>query len=107
MDRLGLIWFVQICHMNSLFTICRFRGSGRPESLLEQFVWTISPPTGVTEGGGFGAGTPFVVVGAPGDYVFGGEGMFYSFIYVFTTVVLLNRTCKWFKRRIFIGINRL
>lgn len=44
------------------------RGEGS-RSLLEQLVLMI--------GGGRGAvtaGAPFVLVGAPGDYVFGGEG---------------------------------
>ncbi|XP_037971817.2 E3 ubiquitin-protein ligase RNF115 isoform X2 [Plutella xylostella] len=50
----------------------RLRGTARPESLLEQLVWTIG---GGAPGGSLGgAGAPFVLVGAPGDYVFGGEG---------------------------------
>ncbi|KAG7300489.1 hypothetical protein JYU34_016121 [Plutella xylostella] len=51
----------------------RLRGTARPESLLEQLVWTIG---GGAPGGSLGgAGAPFVLVGAPGDYVFGGEGL--------------------------------
>lgn len=39
---------------------------------MEQLVWMIGgarPATGAVT-----AGAPFVLVGAPGDYVFGGEG---------------------------------
>lgn len=52
------------------------RGTGRRETLMEQLVWMIGgarPGTGAVV-----AGAPFVLVGAPGDYVFGGEGTFYT-----------------------------
>ncbi|XP_026326186.1 E3 ubiquitin-protein ligase RNF115-like [Hyposmocoma kahamanoa] len=51
----------------------RLRGAGRRETLMEQLVWMIGgarPGTGAVA-----AGAPFVLVGAPGDYVFGGEGL--------------------------------
>ncbi|KAJ0174965.1 hypothetical protein K1T71_009106 [Dendrolimus kikuchii] len=51
----------------------RIRGAGRRETLMEQLVWMIGgarPGTGAVT-----AGAPFVLVGAPGDYVFGGEGL--------------------------------
>ncbi|XP_035447145.1 E3 ubiquitin-protein ligase RNF115 isoform X2 [Spodoptera frugiperda] len=51
----------------------RLRGAGRRETLMEQLVWMIGgarPATGAVT-----AGAPFVLVGAPGDYVFGGEGL--------------------------------
>lgn len=49
-----------------------YRGAGRRETLMEQLVWMIGgarPASGAVT-----AGAPFVLVGAPGDYVFGGEG---------------------------------
>lgn len=52
------------------------RGAGRPETLLEQLVWTIGGGGGAT--GAIMGGAPFVVVGAPGDYVFGGEGQLHT-----------------------------
>lgn len=51
----------------------RHRGGGRPETLLEQLVYSISGSGPL--GAGVAAGAPFVLVGAPGDYVFGGEGL--------------------------------
>ncbi|XP_049871680.1 E3 ubiquitin-protein ligase Iruka-like isoform X2 [Pectinophora gossypiella] len=50
----------------------RLRGAGRRETLMEQLVWMIG---GARGGAGVAAGAPFVLVGAPGDYVFGGEGL--------------------------------
>ncbi|XP_063539573.1 E3 ubiquitin-protein ligase RNF126-like [Cydia strobilella] len=52
----------------------RHRGGGRPETLLEQLVYSISG-SGPLGGAAVTAGAPFVLVGAPGDYVFGGEGL--------------------------------
>lgn len=61
----------------------RSRNTVRRETLMEQLVWMIGgarPGGGGTGGGGGGGGraavaAPFVLVGAPGDYVFGGEGL--------------------------------
>lgn len=51
----------------------RLRGTGRRETLMEQLVLMIG---GARQGSGATtAGAPFVLVGAPGDYVFGGEGL--------------------------------
>ncbi|KAJ2949406.1 hypothetical protein O0L34_g15320 [Tuta absoluta] len=50
----------------------RLRTTGRRETLMEQLVWMIG---GAARGGTVAAGAPFVLVGAPGDYVFGGEGL--------------------------------
>ncbi|XP_037292334.1 E3 ubiquitin-protein ligase Iruka isoform X3 [Manduca sexta] len=51
----------------------RLRGPGRRDTLMEQLVWMIG---GARPGSGaVTAGAPFVFIGAPGDYVFGGEGL--------------------------------
>ncbi|CAG4955671.1 unnamed protein product [Parnassius apollo] len=51
----------------------RLRGPARRQTLMEELVWMIG---GVRPGtGAVTAGAPFVFVGAPGDYVFGGEGL--------------------------------
>ena len=48
---------------------------------MEQLVWMISGARQAT--GAVTAGAPFVLVGAPGDYVFGGEGDYFFMILVF------------------------
>ncbi|XP_028026550.1 E3 ubiquitin-protein ligase RNF126 [Bombyx mandarina] len=56
-----------------LMTGGRYRNTGRRDTILEQLLWMMGagrPGTGATT-----AGAPFVLVGAPGDYVFGGEGL--------------------------------
>ncbi|XP_073959861.1 E3 ubiquitin-protein ligase RNF115-like [Choristoneura fumiferana] len=52
----------------------RPRGTGRAETLLESLVYSLGGAAGLG-GGAVAAGAPFVLVGAPGDYVFGGEGL--------------------------------
>lgn len=47
-------------------------GAARRPTLMEELVWMIGggrPPAGAMT-----AGAPFVLVGTPGDYVFGGDG---------------------------------
>ncbi|CAK1580818.1 unnamed protein product [Parnassius mnemosyne] len=51
----------------------RLRGPARRQTLMDELFWMIG---GVRPGtGAVTAGAPFVFVGAPGDYVFGGEGL--------------------------------
>ncbi|CAH2049069.1 unnamed protein product, partial [Iphiclides podalirius] len=50
----------------------RLRGPGRRQTLIEELMWLMA---GANPPGTLTAGAPFVFVGAPGDYVFGGEGL--------------------------------